>query len=451
MDVRIPSASLSAADAESVFRNPAAQSRGSGFFFREMVRYFHWPFQDTQQEGIEPGPLHSSLRLVTARTFKRFSAHDYGVRRAQTLIDEWANDLGGVTTVNLTQVLRPLIVQLMFELLFERTPTVREIAICDAAAENFNAVLKSTGIAAKNKRRRLYAALVNQVRQGDFHEVFDDALTRNENVDRLAQHFGTTFFFTGVLQVVEYIVHTLALLGQNPDEVGKLRHMLEQGLSPLEPSADRLDFVMREAMRLYPLFGSTNRVATQSFNAQGVTIKQGTPIFLDFGRCHRLQWEAPDRFLPDRWDPASPDYAAEFLRKQHYMPFGVGPRACPAQEFSSRLCRVVVATLLLRVDLLVPDVFEHTRRIALGVPAVLVRRELQTDSNTLQEALNNFSKSCPRSDNDVLYPTSKPLQLLALLWKERLSTSRFSGSFMPSLIMSIQILIRRARHKLSHK
>jgi cytochrome P450 len=56
---------------------------------------------------------------------------------------------------------------------------------------------------------------------------------------------------------------------------------------------------------------------------------------------HRLWWEAPDEFRPERFLPGAPE------RPRHaYVPFSLGPRVCTGMGFGLAEAVIVLATLL---------------------------------------------------------------------------------------------------------
>lgn len=102
--------------------------------------------------------------------------------------------------------------------------------------------------------------------------------------------------------------------------------------------------VLMEALRLYPPFPVTARVARQDDVVGGVRIKAGTLVMLSpwiIHRHHRF-WDQPDAFIPSRW------IGREDRPGEHYIPFGVGPRVCIGAAFATSQVMLVVATLLAR-------------------------------------------------------------------------------------------------------
>jgi cytochrome P450 len=101
--------------------------------------------------------------------------------------------------------------------------------------------------------------------------------------------------------------------------------------------------VVSEAMRLYPPALSIVRRALTADVADGVAIArdaivQVAPWVL---HRHRLLWERPDQFDPERFLPQAP--APE---RYSYIPFGLGPRVCIGMQFALAEATLVLAMLL---------------------------------------------------------------------------------------------------------
>lgn len=99
-----------------------------------------------------------------------------------------------------------------------------------------------------------------------------------------------------------------------------------------------------EALRLYPPFPVTARVARQDDVVGGAAVRAGTLVMLSPWLIHRHRrfWDQPDAFIPARW------IGREDHPGEHYIPFGVGPRICIGAAFATSQVMLVVASLLAR-------------------------------------------------------------------------------------------------------
>jgi cytochrome P450 len=111
-----------------------------------------------------------------------------------------------------------------------------------------------------------------------------------------------------------------------------------------------LDNVVSETLRLYPPAVMSARKVATDFTFDGQRIPKGTMVLYSPYVTHRLPevWPEPERFRPERWDPADPDYRA--ATPATFLPFGGGPHRCIGAGFATTGIKVVLARLLHRVD-----------------------------------------------------------------------------------------------------
>ena len=91
--------------------------------------------------------------------------------------------------------------------------------------------------------------------------------------------------------------------------------------------------VIDECLRLHPPFWFENRNAKCDVELGGVTIPKGALVLFSRYTLHRHPdfWDQPERFDPQRHDPAAP----ENLRTTYaQVPFGGGPRICIGVNFA---------------------------------------------------------------------------------------------------------------------
>ncbi|MDJ0823456.1 MAG: cytochrome P450 [Paracoccaceae bacterium] len=106
----------------------------------------------------------------------------------------------------------------------------------------------------------------------------------------------------------------------------------------------RLPFIRHivdEALRLYPPAGMVSRTAMADDTLGGREIRKGDTVIIPIYALHRhkMLWDDPDAFKPDRWANAKPDRYA-------YLPFGDGPRICIGASFAIQEAVIILATLL---------------------------------------------------------------------------------------------------------
>jgi len=107
-----------------------------------------------------------------------------------------------------------------------------------------------------------------------------------------------------------------------------------------------IQWVLEEAMRLYPPVGLLARAVLAEDKLCGRTVMPGDILFLPIWALHRheLWWRQPERFVPERFDPTS----GEKRDKYQYLPFGAGPRVCVGANFAMMQAGIILSTLVQR-------------------------------------------------------------------------------------------------------
>ncbi|PWK60294.1 cytochrome P450 [Roseicyclus mahoneyensis] len=110
------------------------------------------------------------------------------------------------------------------------------------------------------------------------------------------------------------------------------------------PRLTAVRHVVEESLRLYPPGGFLSRTAQAPDRLAGATIRPGDTVMIPVYAVHRhrLLWDAPDAFRPDRWH----DRGA--IDRYQYLPFGDGPRICIGARLAMQEAVVILATLLAR-------------------------------------------------------------------------------------------------------
>jgi cytochrome P450 len=116
-----------------------------------------------------------------------------------------------------------------------------------------------------------------------------------------------------------------------------------------------LNGVVQETLRLYPPSAVSLRYVAQDFEFAGRRIKRGKIVVVSPYVTHRLSelWSEPLAFRPQRWDPTDPGYRKR--RTDEYLPFGAGPHRCIGAELAVMELTVMLARLLARTSLRLPE------------------------------------------------------------------------------------------------
>ena len=138
------------------------------------------------------------------------------------------------------------------------------------------------------------------------------------------------------------------------------------------------EWVVNEALRLYPPLWALARVAVQDCELGGHRVPAGTIVMMSPWVVQRdpRYFARPEAFDPDRWA----DGLARRLPRYAYFPFGGGPRACIGTGFAMTEAVLLLATIARRFRTapvrghpVVPRA-SITVRPQHGVPMVLHRR-----------------------------------------------------------------------------
>lgn len=195
--------------------------------------------------------------------------------------------------------------------------------------------------------------------------------------DREIRDHLVTFLLAGHETTASTIVWALCELATHPDAFAAVAAELDPVLNGRPPTlADlprlvRLDAVLQETLRLHPAIWLVERQARAPDILGGCTIPAGSGVVVAPAVTQRLaeNWPEPNAFRPDRFiEKPAPGLTEGFL------PFGAGPHQCIGQHFALLEARLVLAVLLSRFRLTLPEGFPAalaglTLRPAGAVPA----------------------------------------------------------------------------------
>jgi cytochrome P450 family 135 len=127
---------------------------------------------------------------------------------------------------------------------------------------------------------------------------------------------------------------------RHPDVLARLE------AAAFDDDDDYIDAVIKETMRLRPVFPITARLATEPFDLSGLTIPAGTLVVPHITLVHRRPDLYPDplAFRPER-------FLGTRAGTYTWIPFGGGPRRCIGAAFSLLETRIVLRTILRHAQL----------------------------------------------------------------------------------------------------
>ena len=216
-------------------------------------------------------------------------------------------------------------------------------------------------VALKAMVDRMVAARRKAAPRGDLIDMLmqaQDPETGRQMDDVLLRDNLLTFIGAGHETTALALTWSLYLLGAHPPTAARVRAEIAEvagGDTLTHAHVECLTFtrqVVQEAMRLYPSLPLMSRMCAEDTEVGGLAVKAGTFVFIPIYAIHRhrLLWQNPDVFDPDRFSPERSAGRHRFS----YLPFGAGPRVCIGQAFAQTETVAILATLV-RGAVLEPD------------------------------------------------------------------------------------------------
>ena len=168
-----------------------------------------------------------------------------------------------------------------------------------------------------------------------------------------------TMFFAGSETTARLMFWASYLLAMDPEEQASVHKEITafppdriSGLDDLQ-NWQRLRNVLLEALRLYPPAPHILRDAIGPDDICGESIGANTQVLMSPWVMHRHRrfWDRPTAFLPSRFAGKT----APWTQTPAYIPFGAGPRICIGSLFALSEAQIVVAQLLSRYRISLPD------------------------------------------------------------------------------------------------
>jgi cytochrome P450 len=218
-------------------------------------------------------------------------------------------------------------------------------------------------------------------------QPLDDEAVRNE---------AAVIFMAGHETTANTLAWAWFLLSQAPDVEARLHAEIDEVLGGRAPGlgdVPRLRFtraIIEETLRLYPPVPILAREALEEEEIRGRPVPKGSLIMVVpwLIHRHRLLWDKPDHFIPDRFLPGGTGPKSKFS----YVPFSIGPRICAGLSFGLNEAILSLATLAqgfslrLKPGHVVEPVCRLTLRPGDGLPMLLRRREAVAAAPTTSQS-----------------------------------------------------------------
>ncbi|MGW7029124.1 cytochrome P450 [Streptomyces xanthophaeus] len=347
--LRIPDQHIHGPVLEELFAHESTGHRGKTHA-RRAILYFHRPADD-HQENIDPDhPRYTELARATFRALAAPRQDIAAMARRSTghvCQDAWP---AGTTSriLRLRDLAVPICARIMFELVFKTAPTQEQTALIGRSATESMRTSKglrhSRDISARLQLLDLLRAKVSE------HDGCPELFGPDSTLDTTsrAKHLLGVFFNTGVIQLSECVCHTVLEASRHPHTLARIT-----GNDPRY-----LDHVLSEALRLYPLHATIQRLTAADIPlGPAGTIPRGTQILFDISRHQRTGHHQPNAFIPERWEQRK-------RTDSGFVGFGLGQRKCPAERFSRTAAAAIVKELLSIFTVDAPT--RHTRGLEGG-------------------------------------------------------------------------------------
>lgn len=151
------------------------------------------------------------------------------------------------------------------------------------------------------------------------------------------------------------------LMASHPQVQARAAAEVDASLGDNPPGADAMQALpwltatLKEAMRLFPpVAAMMTRRLTREIKLNGVCLPARTLVRVTPWLLHRdPRWwpREPEAFRPERFMPATDDWAPDPIPRGAYIPFGLGPRVCLGQHFAQLEMTLIAAVLLQRFRL----------------------------------------------------------------------------------------------------
>ncbi|QLH82730.1 cytochrome P450 [Halosimplex pelagicum] len=209
----------------------------------------------------------------------------------------------------------------------------------------------------------------------DFLSVLLRAQDRGEQSAEMLRDEMMTMLLAGHDTTALTLTYTWFLLSEHPEAERRVQEEVDEVVGNERPSMDHvrefeyLDWVIDEAMRLYPPVFTIFREPTEPVELGGYRVDAGSTLMLPQWGVHRSAryWDDPESFDPERFGPDRRDDRPRFA----FFPFGGGPRHCIGKHLSLLEAKLIVATVVSEYELdfqgetpleLMPSLTMHPRQ-----------------------------------------------------------------------------------------
>jgi cytochrome P450 len=184
----------------------------------------------------------------------------------------------------------------------------------------------------------------------DFLSVLLRAQERGEQSPEQMRDEMMTILLAGHDTTALTLTYTLFLLSEHPEAEQRVLAEIDDVVGDEQPNADHVrefeyvEWVINEAMRLYPPVFTVFRTPTEPVDIGGYRIQDGAALMLPQWGLHRSErfWDDPAEFEPERFRPERANDRPRFA----FFPFGGGPRHCIGKHLAMLEAQLILASVL---------------------------------------------------------------------------------------------------------
>lgn len=212
----------------------------------------------------------------------------------------------------------------------------RRIRSC---AERIQAVVAELMTEILQGSRRNEPSLIRSLADGENGGTLSAEAVRNE---------ASVLFMAGHETTANTLAWTWFLLSQDPQTEARLHAEVDSlgGASATYADLPKLPFtraIIEETLRLFPPVPIQARETSEPRTIFDRNVPAGSLMLLVPWLLHRhkLYWDQPDAFIPDRFMPGGTGIPSRYA----YVPFSIGPRICTGAAFGMTEAILCLATL----------------------------------------------------------------------------------------------------------
>ena len=216
----------------------------------------------------------------------------------------------------------------------------------------------SQRFAARQKRRDVMSYMIDAENSPHDHYMSRDEIEINSMLLIVG---GSESVTTALVGAVHWLTRTPTALERLVQEI-RTTYQSEGNITGVSLSRlSYLNAVIQEILRLCPTIpdGMRRQIPKGGASVAGQFLPEGTVVSIPQWAAYQStdNFHEPQSFLPERWLEGSSEASSPFCndRKEVFNPFSLGPHNCPGRALAYLEVRLILAKILWRFDLTLPE------------------------------------------------------------------------------------------------